>query len=86
MINRVVNFRNEVLQYCMTNNHSFLTLPKKLKLNTVEVQGCTHNGDIVAQDENGNDVHVSYKFLGLHNTYRVFTDLFNHYCKSKKIS
>jgi len=77
-----INLRNKVLQYCMTNKEMILYLRKKFKHNTVEVYGCTYNGDVVGIDSDGSEVIVSYKDLGIDNFFRVFTDLYNHYCES----
>lgn len=84
MVPTSTNLRNKVLQYCMTNNLSIVYLKKKFKHKTIEIYGCTNTGEVMGVDSDGSEVTVSYKELGIDNFFRVFTDLYNHYCEGQK--
>ena len=88
-INTVI-LRNEVLQYAM-NNHDVLPggvlyLKNPIKHGTTEVYGCTMHGEVLAVDDDGTEINVSYNdlenslvidrlFVELHHDY--LTKVFN---------
>lgn len=83
MTNSTLLIRNEVLQYGMNHDeelHGVLYLKNPFKSGTIEVYGCTINGDILGVDSDGEEITITYGQLGIDNFFRFFHDLHKKYC------
>lgn len=88
-INTVI-LRNQVLQYALTHNQELpggvLYLKTPLRHGTVEVYGCTMNGEILGVDNDGTEISVSYNESNNWSVIdRLFVELFHDYCREQQV-
>lgn len=88
-INTVI-LRNQVLQYALTHNKELsggvLYLKTPLRHGTVEVYGCTMDGEVLGVDNDGTEISISYNESNNWSIIdRLFVELFHDYCREQQV-